>query len=301
MAMNKNASSTVNQESSPKSFCLVLAIWGDAFSDTGVNTIVQAVKKNSEQLHSVVLLTDRQRSGVDPYVNQHLFPDFFNRPEFFGHGYRVKISMFSKSVLPPSMPCVYLDLDTLVLGDFGKIACLVKRPCDVFMLPPGNLITFGIIRRLLFRLTAGRWFATGNSSVVAFHSDAEPNFSDLFQQRFLSGDTSRYMKIDDVFISWIGQLNLLDIPPGLAVPFRREFLSRYGLVLWLRKVSWSRKFRRDHLIAITFNGAQYKPAELLGLKEGQRILDRKGRFGYWSNEYMGSLRQKIIDYCQKVI
>jgi hypothetical protein len=99
--------------------------------------------------------------------------------------------MFSKSVLPPSMPCIYLDLDTLVLGDIGKIAGLVKKPCDIFMLPPGNLISFGIVRKLLFRLSGGKWYATGNSSVVAFHSDAEPNLSDIFEYRYLSEDTSR--------------------------------------------------------------------------------------------------------------
>jgi hypothetical protein len=109
------------------------------------------------------------------------------------------------------------------------------------------------------------------------------------------------MKIDDIFISWAGQQNLLGIPTSLAVPFRREFLSRFGIVLWWRKVSLNRQYLRANLVAITFNGAQYKPAQLLGLKAGERIVDRKGRFGYWSNQHMGELRQKIIDYCEKVV
>ena len=34
--------------------------------------------------------------------------------------------MFSRASLPPKTPCVYLDLDTMVTGDLGKIADLVE-------------------------------------------------------------------------------------------------------------------------------------------------------------------------------
>jgi hypothetical protein len=299
--MKSDSSATSLDVAPSTAFCLVLVLWGRVFGDASVNNLVHSVRKYSKNLHTVVLLTDHYRPGIDPLVKQNIFPDFFNRSEFFGHGYRVKISMFSNEVLPSSMPCIYLDLDTLVTGDVGKIASLVKKPSDILMLPPGNLISFGVLRRALFKLSSGGQFATGNSSVVAFHSGAKPNLSDVFEERFRSGDVGRHMQIDDIFISWAGQLNLRGIPSSLAVPFRREFLSRFAIVLWWRKVSSHRKAIRANIVAVTFNGAEYKPHELLGLKNGDRILDRKGRFGFWSDDYMGQLRQKIIDYCLKVV
>ena len=281
-------------------FCLVLAIWGSAYPDASVNVLVDAAKKSSPRLKHVVLFTDRQRPQIATDVKQVPFPPFFDRPEFFGLGYRVKLAVFSRASLPPKMPCVYLDLDTMVTGDLGKIADLVERPCDLFMLPPGNLIGFGPIRRKLFRLTKGKRFATGNSSVMAYHSAAEPSMADLFEHRFIGGDKGPYMNIDDEFISWAGQPVARGVPRSMAVTFRREFLARSSVILWFRKHSPFRQKHRSNVVAITFNGTRYKPDELLKLRPGERISDARGRFGYWSDEHMGPLRQKILDYCQRI-
>lgn len=282
-------------------FCLVLAIWGDAYPDESVNALVHRAQKWSPLLREVVLLTDRHRPFVDGSVKQTPFPEFFNRPEFFGWGYRVKLAVFARSVLPPSMPCVYLDLDTMVTGDLSRIAALVKDPSDIFMLPPGSLISFSALRRIAFRWTQGKRFATGNSSVMAYHSGAQDSISDVFERRFGAGDQGRYMAIDDVFISWAGQSVLKGIPVDTAVSFRREFLARSPFVLWLHRVSPLRRQRRARISAITFNGLRYKPEALLQLTEGERILDGKGRFGIWSDAQMGSLRQQIIDYCRQLV
>jgi hypothetical protein len=282
-------------------FCLVVAMWGDAYPDASVNTLVESVRRHSPSLSHVVLLTDRQRSLIDADVKQMLFPAFFHRREFFGHGYRVKLAVFARSVLPLDTPCVYLDLDTMVTGDIGRIAALVKRPSDVFMLPPGNLISFGLLRRVAFRLTRGRRFATGNSSVMAYHSAARTSVADLFEHHYLSGDVGPYMGIDDTFISWAAQAVLRGIPTSLAVTFRREFLARSRVMLWYQKYSPIRRNHRSNVVAITFNGTRYKPEELLKLKTGERMSDARGRFGYWSDEQMGPLREQILTYCRLVV
>ena len=222
-------------------------------------------------------------------------------PDFFRLGYRVKISVFDRAVLPPNSVCVYLDLDTMVVGDVGKIANLIKQPSDVYMLPPGSVISFSPIRRILFKLTGGKHFATGNSSVLAYHSESKNNISDIFKQHFNAQDTGRYMNIDDVFISWAGQPFLRGMPTNLAVSFRREFLSHLMPLLLLKKISPLRQARHNGLVAVTFNGTSYKPHELLKLSDGERIQDSKGRFGFWSDAYIGPLRHKILDYCQKIV
>ncbi|NCU20030.1 hypothetical protein EOM89_04665 [Candidatus Falkowbacteria bacterium] len=186
-----------------KRWCLVLVLWGDAYSVAHVNALAGAALTLSTGCAEVVLLTDRPRPGLDIRVRAVPIPEFFDRPEFRRGGYVIKLSLFSRSVLPPDMPCVYLDLDTAVTGDLGRIAALVQDRNDIFMLPPGNLIGFGRLRRARFRLTRGRRMAVGNSSILAFHSAAEPNLADTFQRLYETGSgPAQVMNNDDRFISW---------------------------------------------------------------------------------------------------
>lgn len=276
-------------------------MWGEAYPDASVNVMIDAARRLCPGLAAVVLFTDRPRVNIDSFVTQRPFPTFFDRPEFFGHGYRVKISVFSGNDLPPDLPCVYLDLDTMVTGDLGRIAALVKHPSDVFMLPPGNLIGFGPLRRGIHRWTKGRHFATGNSSVMAFHPSAAPNLAEMFEACYRRGESGSHMVIDDVFISWAAQPVLQAIPAALGVSFRREFLARGSLALWLRKHSPLRRRHRQGIVAITFNGTRYKPQALLALKDNERITDAKGRFGYWSDSHIGPLREQILAYCEAIV
>ena len=200
------------------------------------------------------------------------------------------------------MPCVYIDLDTIVVGDLGKIAALVSSPNDYFMLPPGNLVGFGSINRWLYKQTKGKRFATGNSSIVAFHSSAEPNICEEFEKLYTEGLTGdRKMRIDDVFISWFAQITLQKIPASLVVMFRREFLSRSRFLLELKRLSPFSAMRRNSLVAVTFNGAQHKPEEFLKLKDGDKILDEKNRFGFWSEKYLGNFKAKILQFSKSII
>ncbi len=282
-------------------WCLVLAIWGDRYGDSQLNSLVKSVRSLSPSCTDVIVFTDRYRPGLRPPIVQKCFPKFFDRELFYGWGYIVKLSVFSRDDLPRNARCVYLDLDTVCIGDLGRIAALVTGPNQYYMLPPGNLIGFGRLRRTLYRLSRKRRFATGNSSVIAYSSAAEPNLCEAYQTFFQAqGQGERYMQIDDVFISWFAQLQLRGVPPNLAVTFRREFLSRGRLAAWAKRWLPSRRRRRESIAAITFNGAEYKPASLLALKEGDRIYDGKGRTGRWSRDEIGPLFDKIVRYCQDV-
>jgi hypothetical protein len=282
-------------------WCLVLMIWGEKYSDKFVDTLVKSVKSHSKSCTHVVLVTDRIRSGMSADIAQNLIPDFFNNPVFFKGGYIVKLSLFHKTVLPPDMPCVYIDLDTIVIGDVGRIASLVTAPDAYYMLPPGSLIGFGPINRWFYKQSKRKRFATGNSSIVAFHSSAVPNICEDFERLYNEGLThDRKMKIDDVFISWFAQRTLQKIPPSLAVMFRREFLSRSQFFLEVKRRSPFIARRRKGLVAVTFNGAQHKPEEFLAFKDGDRIFDEKNRFGIWSTQYLGDFKAKILKFANAV-
>lgn len=281
-------------------FCVVLACWGDAYPAVYVNALANSAFQYSPQLSQIILLTDKIRADIDSRVTQKIFPDEFDRAEFYGHGYRVKISVFAKSILPKSMPCIYLDLDTVVLGDLGCIAGLVREPDDIFMLPPGDLLGFGLIRKLTSKITKNKKFGTGNSSVIAFHSGARIDIAEEFIKNFKLGRSGRHMAIDDVYISWAAQNSIKPIPKKMAVMFRREFLERTKIGLWLKSNSSFQRKLRDNLILITFNGVSYKPDHLLALKTGQRIEDPKGRFGYWTEDCIGPVFHKIIKHCEVI-
>lgn len=285
-----------------KGWCLVLAIWGDSYADDYVNQLARSARDLSRDCTGVVVFTDRDRPGIDADIRQQRFPAFFDREEFYGWGYIAKLSVFSREGLPPDTACVYLDLDTVIIGDLGRIAALVRGPDDYLMLPPGNAIGFGTVRRLIFRVTGGRIFAVGNSSILAYSSAAEPNLCDSYQRLYQSdGRVARHMQIDDLFISWFAQPRLRAVPPSLAVMFRREFLSRGALIGWLKRNLPGRRARLGGIAAITFNGANYKPETLLALKEGDVIHDKKGRTGIWGPETLGPAYEKTLRFCRAVV
>lgn len=275
-------------------WCLVMALWGEKYSSRHVNELTREALRLSAGCVSVVLLSDRFRDDIDPRVQQKAFPSFFDREDFFAGGYVVKLSMFDSSVLPADCRCVYVDLDTLVTGDLGKVAALIRDRNDVAMLPPGNLVSFGVIRRLIWRVSRGRRFAVGNSSIVAYHSGAQPNTAELFREMYLRGDGALvHMRIDDLFVSWANQAHLRAVPRSLVAMFRREFLFRSHLLFWLAQKSGITGRRRARLVAITLNGEECKPAALARLAEGAVIRDARGRIGYWSEASLGPVKARI--------
>lgn len=283
-------------------WCMVLTIWGDKYGTAHVNELAGSAMRHSSKLVKVILLTDRIRLGIEPHISQTLFPDYFHRPDFFAGAYRAKLAMFSSTILPKNMRCVYVDLDTVVIGDLGKIADLVESPSDYFMMPPAGL-GFGRFRKLVDWLKGGSSFPTGNSSLVAFHSAAQPNLSDTFQSMHAAGIDigARYMQIDDLFISWFARKYLAAIPKSLAVTFRREYLSRSLLLLRIKTLLPWVRLRRASLVAITLNGNAYKPEILIALEDGAIMYDSKGRKGYWSDRFIGPARARIIASCRRIM
>lgn len=278
-------------------WCLVLVIWGEKYSDAHVNLAIRTAKACSPSLRHVVLFTDRDRPGIDPLAEQRPFPEFFRRPVWFTHGYIAKLSMFSRGDLPADMACVYVDLDTVITGDLGKLAALVRAPNDYLMLPPGNLIGFGRLRRLIYKLTDGRIYAIGNSSILAYSSAAEPNLCDVFRAQLESGDPADpKLHIDDRFISWFAQPRLRAVPSSLAVMFRREFLSHTSLGHIVKNRIGPLLGRRRRLVAITLNGMDFTAEGVRALQDGAELSDGRGRTGRWSDAALGPIKGVIADY-----
>lgn len=284
-----------------KSWCLVLVLWGDKYASAHINAIVESVFRHSASCAQAILMTDRQREGLDGRVRQVLIAADFDQPEF-KQNYTIKLSLFDPRALPDAMPCVYLDLDTVVIGDLGRVAALVSRPDDLFMLPPGGLVGFGVLRRLIFKLTRSRHMATGNSSILAFHSAMQPNLAlEFLRLKAAGGPPAKVLRNDDLFISWFGQERLQPLPTSLGVMFRREFLNRSRWYGWVRNRLPRVQRRRENIVAVTFNGVEHKLEKLLQLPDGTLHQDSKGRFGYLSRSEMGPIKDKIAQAAQGLL
>jgi hypothetical protein len=247
-------------------------------------------------------MTDRLRDGMDNRVTQKLFPAPFNGPEFFGHGYRAKLAVFSAVEPEADLPCVFLDLDSIVLGDLGRLAMHVRGPNDLLMLPPGGL-GFGRLRRILNGLRGNPLrFPVGNSSVLAFHAAARPNLADTYARHYEDGDFPAGMEsvIDDVLISFFGRGRVRAVPTDCAVMLRREFLSRLPVWPLVKSRLPAVRRRRARIAAVTMNGLALKPEILALVPEGQAIADGRGRKGLWSSAGFGTLWLPMREACQGI-
>ena len=284
-----------------RKFALVLALWGTRYGAAHVNTLAEAAFRHSPDLDEIVLLTDRPRDGLDPRVSQRPFPPPYNEPEFFGFGYRAKLAVFSAVSPNPGKACVFLDLDSIVVGDLGRIARLVTEVDDLFMLPPAGL-RFSRFRRWLDRMRGDQSYPTGNSSVLAFHSAASLNLARLYAQLWAEGQLAGNWAtlIDDQLISWFGRGRIRAVPTDAAVMLRREFLSRVPFWPAIKTRLPGVRRRRGVLAAVTMNGVAVKPEKLASLPEGALLSDGRGRHGRWDAVGFGTLWQPMLQACRTI-
>lgn len=287
---------------SDTSWCLVMVAWGQKYHDGYVDVLVRSAFEKSDSLTGAVLFTDVIREGIDPRVRQVEIPAELRRPEFFRGGYPVKLCLFDQRHLPADMPCVYVDLDTLILGDLQELAKLVQGPEQTFMLPP-SVIGFNWLSRLMFRLSGGRRYRVGNSSILAFHSGSATNLALQFVAEYdaTPGEKPKHLIIDDVFISKVRQPYLKDVPSHFGAMFRREFLSRLPRPFYRRKAGAATLARRRSLLAVTLNDEPFKPEKIARWSDGQVIMDPKGRRGVWSDDIIGPVRQEIRRLCREIV
>lgn len=279
-------------------FALVLVLWGSRYGAVHVNTLAEAAFQHSPNLDEVVVLTDHPREGIDARVTQRPFPPPYNEAEFFGFGYRAKLAVFAAISATPGKPCVFLDLDSIVLGDLGRIARLVQGPDDLFLLPPAGL-RFSRLRRWLDRIRGNRRFPVGNSSVMAFHSAASPNLSGLYARLRAEGHLTEgwEAQIDDILISHFGRGRIRAVPTDVAVMLRREFLSRVPFWPSVKTLLPNVRRRRSLIAAVTLNGVAVKPETLAALPEGADLGDGKGRHGRWDAGGFGQLWLPMVQAC----
>jgi hypothetical protein len=289
----------MQQSETPRWQC-VMFLWGDKYDVALVNRLIHAIASHAASQPRFVLLSDRDRPGLDPRADLRRIPAFWLHPVFLGSGCQTKLAMFQDGVLQDDLPALYIDLDTVVTGDLTQLFDKLPRP-DGLMLLQSAILPLGPVGRFFWRLSKGRKYARGNSSLVVFHPKHHKKIATQFIDLWTEKQElwRRPMIADERFMSWAAQATVSAIPNSLAVKFPTEFMSRVNLSSYLWAVlPWVRA-RRNRLIAVTLCGVEIKPEELLALPEGGRVTDPKGRTLIWSDFVLGKTRRDIIEFYSK--
>lgn len=280
----------------------VMVCWGTKYPVGLINHLMDRVARHARHAPRFVLITDRDHEGLRPGTLVRRFPDFFIQPQFRTAGCHAKLAMFEAGVLPTDLPAVYVDLDTVVMGDMGRAIEGMADERTVMMLQSA-IIPFGPLGRAIFRLTDGRKYARGNSSVLVFHPKHCGYIAERFRAVYAQHPDFDFppMIADERFISWCAQPHMARIPKSFAVKFPNEFMfPRAGWLYVKAALPWVRR-RREGLTAITLCGLDIKPEKLLALREAEVIQDNKARKLVWSTRAMGSARQQIIDFYRPIL
>lgn len=278
-------------------FQCVLIAWGDKYGPRDINRIVEGVRRNSRVPVRFVLISDRPRDGLDPAVQIVDYPTWWLAPEFRKGGCQAKLAMFESGVLPDDLPALFLDLDTAILGDMSRLTSLMRQPRDIWMLQ-SVVLPFGWPGRLVYRLTGGRRYARGNSSIVLFHpahcTEIAARFRALYEEN--GGLGIRPMIADERFISWVAQMRVNAIPRDVAVKFPTEFMHVWRWMVRVKSaLPWVRA-RRARLAAVTLPGLAVKPEALVTLSEGDQIQDGKKRWLIWERKILGTTGERLQAY-----
>lgn len=275
----------------------VLICWGDKYGVDIINRLVTSVEQHSQLQARFVLITDRERPGVYENVRCVQFPERWLMPALKRSGCQAKLVMFEEGILPTDLPAIYIDLDTIVLGDMSRLLKLLGTNQAISILQSA-IIPFGAFARALNRLTHGRRYARGNSSVVVFH----PAHCHYIAREFMNLYSLypefqfRPMIADERFISWVAQPHMQAISRADVVKFPGEYMFYWTWWLYVKaKLPWVRH-RRNGLLAVTLNGLMIKPEKLLALPECGVITDEKNRKLVWSEETLGPMKETMLRF-----
>lgn len=272
----------------------VMVCWGTKYPTSLINNLARSIANKAAAQPRFILISDRERPDLADRIELVRFPEYWLQDRLKTSGCQAKLVMFEHGIVPTDLPAIYVDLDTIVLGDLGTGLSLMENRQTVAILQSA-IIPFGWVGRTLYRWTNRRRYARGNSSFVIYHP-AECHFIAERFKALLEQHPQlefRPMAADERFISWVAQEHMVRIPNSFAVKFPGEFMFYWGFWLYIKaRLPWVRS-RRKALVAVTLNGLMIKPEKLLSLKEGDVIVDEKSRKLIWSEKTLGFMRSKI--------
>lgn len=280
----------------------VLVCWGTKYDVALINHLVAEIeKKATVKPVRFVLISDREHPGLCPAVSNVPMPVFWRDPLFATGGCQAKLCIFERGLVPEDSIALYIDLDTVVIGDLSRAIKLMVTNQTIRILR-STFVPFGIFGRLTYRVTRGRSYPRGNSSFLLYHPAYSHYVAEEFKRLFyeLGGIKLRPMIADERFISWIGHQHIVPFPKDFVVKLTSEYMFFWAWWLYIRAILPWVRYRRARQAAVTLNGPLIKPEQLLCLPIGARIVDQKSRVLVWSSKTLGSFHRSLMDFLTSI-
>jgi hypothetical protein len=265
---------------------------------------MQKIKEKSQQNLEFICITDDD-FGITKKIKAIDFPNFSVPMDALLHsgGCKPKLSVFCKDLKIENTPTIYIDLDTMVLGDIGKIAELQENQSALHGLP-NHFIPHWRFPWLSWATPEKCFFI--NSSILSFyprnHEDIFENFNiDIQTPQFLDQkhpDTPWHMKSDERYISMHEKGKLRAIPSTMTGSFQDLYLTPF---LWLSMIQNQASHvirRRTNRVALTFHGEEFKPEKIAQMEVGDLVSNGplKTRWSYPEfSEYWQEFDNKYFD------
>jgi hypothetical protein len=238
---------------------------------------MQKIQEKSEHNLEFICITE-DNFDITKKIKALDFPSFSVPMETLlnSGGCKPKLSVFCKELKIENTPTIYIDLDTMVLGDIGKISELQENQSSLYGLP-NHYIPHWRFPWLSWATPEKCFFI--NSSILSFyprnHEDIFEDFNEdiknphlLDQKHF---NTPWHMKSDERYISMHEKGKLRALPRTLTGSFQDLYLTPY---LWLSKIQDQTNHvirRRTNRVALTFHGEKFKPEKIAQLEVGDII------------------------------
>jgi len=272
----------------------VLVCWGTKYNDALIDNLIWHIDHLAKVKPTrFVLITDRPRPTLRAQVHVVDMPSYWQAEPLKRGGCQAKLCMFESGVVPPDMPALYVDLDTVVLGDLSRAVQLLTTPHTVALLHSA-LIPFGVLGRAIYRLTRGKHYPKGNSSFVLYHPAHTAFIAEQFRLLYQQFPDLSYRPLiaDERFISWVSYQTVRAFPKDFVVKLTSEYMFPWTWWLLVRAaLPWVKRRRRCQA-AVTLNGPEIKPSQLALLPEGAKVVDNKSRVLLWSEPALGHFQEQ---------
>jgi hypothetical protein len=252
---------------------VVLVKWGTRYGAGYVNGMARAIASHTERQTRIYVITDQRAEEFDPGIIVRPFPEFGIHFDAMTPGCGAKMAMFARGITDdPSAPTVYFDLDSMVMGDIGRLVDACPEPDALYMMRSHYLPLWRISD--ITKTVAPEYYYRGNSSILVFRPERMHAALDEFcAGRRLPDPLRKPFGSDENFLSWWARGRTRVIPRHLAVRFAHEFMGRHLLLSEAKKrLPWINR-RRNGLVAVSFSGRDMKPSRLVTFRKGEVVHD----------------------------
>lgn len=276
---------------------LVLIIWGEKYPDSLCNQLIHSAYRHSKNCAGVLVLSDRLDREIDQRARVELIPDEFNSPKLKQGGLPIKICLFDLPIVPVGCPCIYIDLDSAIVGNLDKLILLLDTApiwtIDAF------LQRFSFFWRCVYQITNGKKFAVGNSSVFVFKNKFKGNPTTKFKHMWAANEVSQELLNDDVFVAWSCQKVIRGLPTHWVANCRKEFFAHF---MWINYVSaLIRRSRRQHISIVTFAGESNKLEALMSQHSNEVLTGHHKKVGRWNTFFTSGISDKVMQEKQSFL